>query len=155
MWRIVGVYNNQLKIIHANSIGRHQFDYGYGANSIKYPTSELKTFLNGSYLNSLKPEDKQLIDENGVWNVGEAKNELNAVDAYQNAKQTSWTGAIGIMATYEFLYAAADSNCYNLSGNSYYYSCGKKDSDWMTPQNYDVWTLTPHFYEADGSRGIP
>ena len=152
-WRIVGVYDDQLKIIRTNLDIRHQFDYGSGADSIKYSASELREYLNGTYLNSLS-QDKQLIDENGVWNVGEAKQNLNAANAYQRAKQDQWIGAIGIISTYEFLYATEDSACYEVAGSSYY-SCGKKELDWMTPVLHDIWTLNPHYYEDDGSRGIP
>jgi len=150
LWRVVGIYNDQLKIIHADSIGRYQFDY----SSIRYQNSSLKTYLNSTYLNSLKAEDKALIEENGVWNVGEAKQTLNASSAYQRAKLTTWNGAVGIMSTYEFLYAASDENCYNTAGNSYY-SCGKKELDWMTPLQHDAWTLTPHYYDDNGTRGVP
>ncbi len=151
-WRIIGIYNDQLKIIHGNSIGRYQYDYGSGMTAINYPTTQLKTFLNESYYSSLKAEDKLLVDENGVWNVGEAKNNSTASIAYQNSKTNTWSGAVGLMSTYEFLYAASDESCYAVNGNSYY-TCGNRQNDWMTPASHDAWTITPHYYDAN--RGVP
>ena len=153
LWRIMGIYNNQLKIIHANSIGQHQFDYGN--MKITYPNSELSNYLNGEYLDSISSNDKSMIDLNGLWYIGEAKMNLKASEAYANAKKTTHTDTIGIMATYEFLYASNGDDCYDVSGSSYSNNCGKTIHDWLTPAEHDAWTLTPHFYVEDGSRGVP
>ena len=153
LWRIVGIYNNQLKIIHANSIGRHQFDDG--SMKITYPDSELSVYLNGSYLNSINANDKSMIDENGKWYVGYTDISSKAAAAYTDAKKETLTEIVGIMATYEFLYASNGDNCYNVNGNSYSSSCGKSLYDWLTPAEHDAWTLTTYYYNEEHTRGVP
>ncbi len=153
LWRIMGIYNNKLKIIRANSIGQHQFDDG--SMKITYPDSELSVYLNGSYLNSINANDKKMIDEDGTWYVGNTSNSSKASEAFLDAKKESLTEAVGIMATYEFLYASNGTDCYTINGNSYSNICGKKANNWLTPAEHDSWTLTTYYYNEEHTRGVP
>jgi hypothetical protein len=96
-----------------------------------------------------------MIDENGTWYVGVTKPEHNASTSYNAAKQITWTGAVGIMATFEFMYASNGSGCYSVGGGSYASSCGGAAYDWLKPESHDAWTLSPYYYDAAQTRGVP
>ena len=153
LWRIIGIYNNQLKIINASSIGRYKFDDR--TMKITYPDSELSEFLNDNYLNSFNADSKSMIDMDGIWNIGATKQDSKAAEAYEDAKKTTYKKAMGIMATYEFLYASNGDGCYDVNGDVYSRNCGKALYDWLTPAQNDSWTLTPYYFESDATRGVP
>ena len=69
--------------------------------------------------------------------------------AYTSETATTWKGSdtsdpgIGLMATYEFLYATGGGDaCLSTVGSSYYSSCGTAANDWMKPSSHS-WFLTP------------
>ena len=153
MWRIISISNNQLKIIRDSSIGRYTYN---SSGAVEYENSEIKTSLNGWYLNGINADDKKMIDLNGVWNVGWSFVQDTPSVMYEKAKLLTWTGAVGIKASYEFLYATDAENCDSVPGNSYSSGCGTRDHDWLNQNTtYDSWTLTPHYYEYPGPRGVP
>lgn len=61
IWRIIGTYNNMLKIINPNKIGNLAWDNN---NNINWSTSSLNTYLNNEYyLNNLNNDTNSLIAE--------------------------------------------------------------------------------------------
>ena len=156
-WRIIGIYNGQMKIIRVNDSGVPAAPKGF--TSIKWNTtkpnpgwanSSLKTSLNTKYYNTLSDDAKKMIDENGSWDVGPVAYDAVANAAYTSAIGTKWKGTdtsdpgIGLVASYEFLYATAGGeSCLTTSGYSYSSSCGKATNDWMTPDTL-LWTLSPN-----------
>ena len=76
----------------------------------------------------------------GTWNAGAVSNVDNASQAYNEAIQTQVTNKkVGLIATYEFLYAAG-SSCLGTSG--YNYDSGCVANDWLKSSSH-VWTLSP------------
>ena len=154
LWRIIGFYNNQIKIIRADSLGKYPLDNN--GNAKYHDNSSLKNMLNEGYINSFDSISRNMLDDNGKWNVGKVNYEDNASEAYNSAKQTIWEGAIGIIATYEWLYATNGENCYETKGNLYPSNCGKNENNWLTPTGTsEAWTLSPNFYDESETRGVP
>ncbi len=154
LWRILGFYNGHLKIRRAVSIGRYSFDST--GRTIRFKDSTLGVYLNGDYYDNLSADSVDFIDENGAWYVGKVTQSMNASDSYTNAKKTIWNGKVGIVASYEFLYASIGENCENLNfiGN---YSCGVIANDWLgvSQGTTQAWTLSPQFYDDAETRGVP
>ena len=113
------------------------------------------TSLNTTYYNTLSDTAKAMIDENGSWDVGPVARNAIAKDAYTQATTsgtvvestthtTPWTGKVGLMATYEFLYASGGGDtCLTTAGNSYSSSCGTAANDWLLKTGSYLWTVSP------------
>ena len=159
-WRIIGIYNNQLKIQIEKSIWYRVYNT-ISPYSNKWVDSELKTFFNTTYYNDKLTDSKSrsMIDNNSEWYVGEASYRETASESYENAKLATWKGidtndpGIGTVASYEFLYASAGEGCYNRIGYEYMEdNCGKLTNDWLYPDG-GSWTLTPSKSYGYGTEG--
>ena len=153
IWRIIGIYGNQLKIIRVNENGIPTAPAGL--TNIRYNqttpndwnTSMLKEYLNTTYYSSLDESAKKLIaDGSGEgetkWNVGKVSHN-NALQTYELAVELKDTGNIGLMSTYEFMYATdGGEHCFEINGNSYN-TCGSATYNWMKPDVIS-WHLQPH-----------
>lgn len=143
-WRIMGVYGNQLKLIKNSSIGEKQ----YNATIRKiWENSTLEKYLNseaeGGYIYGLSSEAQNMLDE-GIWYVNPLDYRYNAIEAWNGAKNgITIRRKVGMMASYEYLYAASDSSCLNVSGfdfdNGSTY-CSSKD--WMNLIEF-WWFINP------------
>ncbi len=122
LWRIIGVYNNQLKIIKAEPIGNQKWA---STSNNTWPASDIKNYLYNTYYPSIDATSRNMIDENATWFIGPAYRMDNASEAYDRAKDSTWTGKIGLFAIYEYLYAANDE-CLTKGGHQFD-SC----SDWI------------------------
>ena len=161
-WRIIGIYNGQMKIIRVNSSGVPTAPTGFTSiawNSSQpnpgWANSSLKESLNTTYYNTLSDTATDMIDENGSWDVGPAAYNATASEAYTSATTnnqtvgsithtTPWTGKVGLMASYEFLYATGGGDsCLTTAGSSYNSSCGTAANDWLLNTGADLWTLSP------------
>lgn len=150
-WRIIGVYDDQLKIIKASSIGGFEYRDDWW-NDNDWETGSLNSYLNGDYYNNLNNNAKSLIDD-GIWYTGACDGlNLSANTAYTCAKGNQSNNKIGIMSYYEFLYAA-ESTCYNTSAINYYNGCG--ENDWLYQDNgTDIWTITPNSRNSSAALAI-
>ena len=154
LWRILGFYNDHLKIIRATSIGRYPFDSE--GSTIKYPDTTIGKYLNGSYYSGLDSNSSSYIDENGTWYIGKVTPNLKLYDSYANAKKTTWNGKVGIVAAYEYLFSSIGENCDNKDA-SYQYSCGTINNNWLGVPQYgatQAWTLSPYYYDDTETRGV-
>ncbi len=171
-WRIIGIYNGQMKIIRVGSNGQPTAPTGF--TSIAWNTttpnpgwanSSLKESLNTTYYNTLSDTAKGMIDENGSWDVGPAAYNAIAKDAYTQATTsgtvvgstthtTPWTGKVGLMASYEFLYASGGGDtCLTTSGYNYSSVCGTEENDWLKPGNISF-ALSADSNNANQSIGL-
>jgi len=166
-WRIIGIYGNQLKIIRVNSSGAPtaptnftNVQFNTSTPNPGYAASTLKTSLNTTYYNTLGEAAQNMIDENGNWNVGPATSYAKASQSYTGATTTStiesithttpWIGngedehGIGLLASYEFLYASAGDGCQSVAGDSgkFNTTCGTAENDWLKPRVL-IWTISP------------
>lgn len=124
LWRIIGIYGDQLKIIKASV---HTQRNSYGSGSDEWEDSSILRFLDGYYYDRyLSEEARALIDENAEWNVAGFYGEPVAEYAFTSAKARTWNGRIGLLSVYEYLYAAS-SECWTVNGFNYGYGCAGKD----------------------------
>ena len=71
-----------------------------------------------------------------------------ALQSYTSSK-TTWNGKVGLMASYEFLYATGGNDeCLSTMGIDYYEKCGTATNNWMKPSFYS-WTMTPYSGSSD------
>ena len=165
IWRAIGIYNGQLKIIRAGNNGVVSEPLGYSriqwnstsANPV-WATSSLNERLNTTYYNTLSDTAKNMIDENGKWDVGPVIYNATASDSYTASTTTGtvidnvthttpWTAKVGIIASYEYLYAAGLDSCLTTNGYNFGYNtgleCGRQDNNWLRTSS-EAWTLSPY-----------
>ena len=136
IWRIIGIYGNQLKVIRPQSPKNTAYNPGdYPANN-NWINSTIDNYLNqnteGGYYYSLSTSAKEMIDER-EWNVGKVRNGPYAITAYTDAVQNKYVTKIGTMSYYESGYASAEQKCqnmYSLTHNGY--GCLKRDINWLS-----------------------
>ncbi|CDE50889.1 unknown [Firmicutes bacterium CAG:460] len=113
LFRIIGVFGAQTKVIRAKSVGNKEWDTN---DSNTWSSSSLNTYLNGEYLTSLGTiADKIAIT---TWKVGGGSwsNIVNSVPktAYKNevgssASSTTYGAKIGLMYVSDYYYSASPS----------------------------------------------
>ena len=146
LYRIIGIFGNETKLIKATSYGKYTWDSDGG---IQWNTSDIKNVLNNSYLNSLSSTWQNKIT-NHIYYVGG----YSTIDAtsrlFYNAESsgTTWTGKIGLMYVSDFGFAA--SNNY-WTTDLINYDGGASSNDWLFLGS-DEWTITPSL-EYNGTLG--
>ena len=154
-WRIIGVYTDatkgdMLKIVRGTPSTTSQ---KYRSSGNAWNGSDIQSYLVNTYYPTLSTTAKGMIEESATWKVGAAAYDANAGAAYTSAGGTTWTGKIGLVASYEYMYAAG-SSCQNTSGNSYHSgspSCGSQDWLWPVLTNNKSsygWFMSPN---SDGA----
>ena len=114
LFRIIGVFGNQTKVIRAKSVGYKEWDTN---NSNTWSSSSLNTYLNGEYLTSLGTIADKIATT--TWKVGGgtfgniAESVLPAT-AYQyevgsSASTTTVNKKIGLMYVSDYYYSASPS----------------------------------------------
>ena len=157
LFRIIGVFENQVKVIRAKSIGTYQWNSessSYKPESKYWSTSSLNTYLNGEYLTSLGTLAEKIATT--TWKVGGNKysniSDVVPATAYQyevgsNASTTTVDKKIGLMYVTDYYYSASPS-AWTLVGNS---SDATKDyraaktTNWLYLGSAE-WTITPQIY---------
>ena len=144
-WRIIGVYGDKYKIVKATPSTTSQV-WNSSSSSNTWSSSSMKTYLYNTYwANSLSTDAKNMVEQSASWYIGKASSTANtASTAYTNNRNTTWTGKVGLVAMYEYLYAAT-SDCWSTKGSSYKSSCASKDWLYSTLTNSKScygWTLT-------------
>ena len=128
-YRIIGVFNNQVKLIKATSYG----DYVWDADNINSWDASTKpdiyTTLNTTYYNTLGNEWQNLIAES-TWQVG-GMNQNNSYTAKQYYDVEVGTGQsgyeetmkIGLMYVSDYGYGAMDMEQVQKNGQQHYLQC--------------------------------
>ena len=110
LWRIIGVFDDKVKIIKNDSIGNYIWN---DKESSSWSTSNLQIYLNNDYYNVLNETTKKQITEN-VWNIGKAASLTETVNAYYKQERISgnvWIGKIGLMYLSDYGYATDFNRC--------------------------------------------
>ena len=111
LFRIIGVFGDQTKVIRAKSVGEKEWDTN---NSNKWSSSSLNTYLNGEYLTSLGTLAEKIVTT--TWKVGGGTygNILTPVPAtahqYEVGSSSSTTTVnkkIGLMYVSDYGFAAS------------------------------------------------
>ena len=148
LFRIIGVFGEQVKVIRAKSVGNKQWDTN---NSNTWSSSSLNTYLNGEYLTSLGTLKNKIATT--TWKVGgdSWSNIVISVPktAYQyevgsSASTTTVDKKIGLMYVTDYYYSASPS-AWTLVG--YNESDATKDyraatsTNWLYLGSYE-WTIS-------------
>ena len=147
LFRIIGVFGAQTKVIRAESVGNKQWDT---SEDNTWSSSSLNTYLNGEYLTSLGTLVKKIATNTwkvggGSWaNIGKSV----PATAYQyevgsSASTTTYDAKIGLMYVTDYYYGASPS-AWTLVG---YDSDATKDYraaktiNWLYLGSYE-WTIS-------------
>ena len=141
-WRIIGIYGNQLKIVKNDESDYYSYNNN-ASDRNAWQGSKLETYLNketeGGYYYSLSQTAKDMITT-GTWYVGRINQLPTASEAYEGAKTATYSAKVGLIATYEYLYASDGEGCENVKGNAFSSLCGTTEHNWMVPRYYS-WAL--------------
>ena len=128
LWRIMGVIDGKVKIIRNNSIGDRQWNSN---DSNNWNNSSLKTYLNGTYYNSIEELSRNMIANETYYLGGPTSSNYQTltVSEYYDVERSnvvfpgnsvSTTQHIGLMYPSDYGYAAG-SSCINTT--LYQFSC--------------------------------
>ena len=169
LWRIIGVFDGQTKIIKKDNY-KAPIAWDTSASS-NWETSSLQKELNGTYLSSIKTNDPTsygYIDLEHIWNLGRLSVSTVRPYAYAEERGTivykknpvTWTGAIGLMYPSDFGYstgvAGATCDTQNDGGklgmSQWNISLGAPttlcyEEAWLYDKIYNQWTIT--HYDSD------
>ena len=148
LFRIIGVFGAQTKVIRAKSVGNKQWNT---SESNPWPSSSLNTYLNGEYLTSLGTLKNKIATT--TWKVGGGSwsNIATSVPktAYKNevgssASSTTVNKKIGLMYVTDYYYSASPSAWtlvgYNESDATKDYRAAKT-TNWLYLGSYE-WTIS-------------
>ena len=158
LFRIIGVFGTQAKVIRAKSVGNKQWHSSSTPNT--WSSSSLNTYLNGEYLTSLGTlADKIAIT---TWKVGGGTYENIGTSvpktAYQNevgssASSTTYGAKIGLMYVSDYYYSASPSAWtlvgYNSSDATKDYRAAKT-INWLSLGSYE-WTISRNSEFTNGA----
>ncbi len=148
LFRIIGVFGDQTKVIRAKSVGNKQW---HTSESNTWSSSSLNTYLNGEYLTSLGTLADKIATT--TWKVGGGSwsNIVKSVPktAYQyevgsSASTTTYDAKIGLMYVTDYYYSASPSAWtlvgYNKSDATKDYRAAKT-TNWLYLGSYE-WTIS-------------
>ena len=141
LFRIIGVFGAQTKVIRAKSVGNKQW---HTSKDNTWSSSSLNTYLNGEYLTSLGTLADKIATT--TWKVGGGTYEsiLTSVPAtaYQyevgsSASSTTYDAKIGLMYVSDYYYGASPS-AWTTKLSSYSSNTSK---NWLYLGSYE-WTIS-------------
>ena len=146
-YRIIGVFNGQMKIIYWGSYSAAGSQYLTGtawdtsnSNNWARPAT-LNTTLNSTYWNSLNSTAQGMVDQSHSWGIGGISSGYTRSQFQAAENNTKWTGKVGLMTAADYGYASTSSSCTDsLNMNS---SAACKDNNWLFTSSYYQWTITP------------
>ena len=168
LWRIIGIFNGQLKIIRNDSIENSDWDNNGKLGSNNWSKASLQTYLNNDYYRTIDPEDQTKIDNDYVWKLGGSStyDDVTAQMLYERERgtevyegnSTEWTGSIALMYPSDYGFATSGGNTMNRSSclttvlnkwsNSYIYTNDCHTNSWLYDSTDTQWTLTPVSYDS-------
>ena len=152
LWRIIGIFDGQLKIVCNESIGDMKWD----SNKVNdWSRASLQTYLNGEYYETIDPKEQTKIDNNYVWELG--GNDYGTAQMFYerergtevySGRPTEWTGSIGLIYPSDYGFATSGGSTTNRSGCLATELEGWIDTDclennWTYHTLLFAWTLTP------------
>ena len=160
LFRIIGVFGAQTKVIRAKSVGNQKWDT---SSSNKWSSSSLNTYLNGTYLTSLGTLKNKIATT--TWKVGGGTpaniSEVVPATAYKNevgssASRTLVNKKIGLMYVTDYYYSASPSAWtlvgYNSSDTTKDYRVAKT-INWLYLGSIE-WTISCHSGTSYSAFGV-
>ncbi len=174
LWRVIGVFDTVLadgtttqtltKIIKEDSIGGLAWDTSGTHGENEWDTADLKTVLNGAYLNSedgtssgycfgykgitgncdfrdagIQNEYQNMIAD-VTWNIGGYSSAGVADTLYSAESLKTSTGKIGLMNLSDYGYSVLSSSCARTTSLSDYDSNACAGNSWVYKEGYE-WTI--------------
>ena len=149
MWRIIGVFDENVKIIRNESIGKKSWN---GTNKNDWINSKMYSYLNTTYYDSLDSVYKEMV-ENAIWRIGGGESasytsskmyDFEKRNPGYNSSSALANGYIGLMSVSDYGYAS--SECYKSKSFSDYNDTLCTSTNWLYMSNsiWDtVWFITP------------
>ena len=141
LYRIIGVFGSEVKLIKATSYGSYQWDSG---NSNTWSTSDIKNTLKTTYYNALSSTWQNKIATH-TWKVGgmawsatNTAKQYYDVEVGSSSRSTTNSAKIGLMYASDYGYAASN-NYWEIALLSYN---SASSSNWLY-LGLDEWTITP------------
>ena len=147
LFRIIGVFGDQTKVIRAKSVGNQKWNT---SSSNTWSSSSLNTYLNGTYLTSLGTIADKIATT--TWKVGGGTyaniSQSVPATAYQyevgsSASSTTYDAKIGLMYVSDYYYSASPSAWtlvgYNDDETKDYRAA--KTTNWLYLGSYE-WTIS-------------
>ena len=142
LYRIIGVFDGEIKLIKATSYGTIIWDSG---NNNDWSTSDIKNSLNTTYLNNFEISWQNLIT-NHNWQIGGmgiytgTAKEIYDIELGVNSTYEADNTKIGLMYVSDYGFAAG--NNYWTTDLRYYNS---NDNNWMfLSEGVSEWTITKY-----------
>ena len=159
LFRIIGVFGNQTKVIRAKSVGNKEW---HSSLVNTWASSSLDTYLNGEYLTSLGTLADKIATT--TWKVGGGTyaniRDVVPATAYQyevgsSASTTTYDAKIGLMYVSDYYYAAGPSAWtlvgYNSDSTKDYRAA--KTTNWLFLGS-DEWTISRNYGDAIGAFSV-
>ena len=145
MYRIIGVFGNEAKLIKATNIGNYKWN---SSNDNTWALSDIKDTLNSTYYNSLETTWQNKIASH-EWKVGGMRGNMEyTANQYYNTEigssSSSTTDSMKIGLMYVSDYGFAASNIYWTESLYYYDDIDLRDNNWLYLGSTE-WTISPHF----------
>ena len=163
LWRIIGIFDGQLKIIRNETLGNTQWDDEDEQNEEgenDWSKASLQAYLNNDYYGTINSEDQTKIDSNYTWKLGGSYtyDDVTAQMFYEaergtdviEGNSTEWTGSIGLIYASDYGFSTSGGSTTNRS------SCLAKElynwdsvedcytNSWLYDSSTSQWTLTPY-----------
>ena len=110
--------------------------------------SEMKTYLNETYYNTLKPEAKKQIQSH-IFNKGSVTWGTSVSNGITQEAKDSWNGSVALLGLSDWYKASSDAGCTN--GTNDWYVAGKVRNDYKCSLNNYLykndnwwWLMPPH-----------
>ncbi|MCI8544787.1 MAG: HYR domain-containing protein, partial [Bacilli bacterium] len=161
-YRIIGVFNGQMKIIYwgnyttAGQFYRNTPMAWNSGNTNDWSQASLMTELNTTYWNTINSTYQNMVDQSHVWKLGGAYSFSAITRAqmyqYENGtavypgRPTTWTGKVALMYPSDYLYATSGGSTCDSTGistwgeNTSKIECAQKS--WLCSSSQWQWTLT-------------
>ncbi len=164
LWRIIGVFDGQAKIIQNRY---YNAGIAWNSNGVNdWSSATLQVELNTTFLDSIEEKSKSYIDTNHIWKLGgiayadvtkwtrsNMYEKERGTDVYKG-RPTEWTGAIGLMYPSDFGYATSSTETYCEESMYNWTNSDKTDcrnKDWLYDALQYQWTLMGTSDERDGA----
>ena len=141
-WRIISVENDgTIKIMRNESTGYRVFDSG---QSSAWETSEIKTYLNGEYLSTIKANQEKIVSH--TWSIGgvtDNNSDLAGQIVDENSTQ-SQSVSVGMITASEYLRANTNKEqCESINMNNTNNAICR-ETNWIYSMGGDIYTISPN-----------
>lgn len=146
-WRILGVFDNKVKIVRTTPYNNNPYEFYDGDASgshSKFSEAQIKSTLNDTFYYSINQQYKSMIKES-TWNIGGINTWewQDAETAYTNEKSDSIKANVGLISVSDFVYATGQPTRSSCLTGSILDSGACKNNNWL--YNYattsGMWTL--------------